>query len=330
MHAQGWDRQSRFGELRFLHILILIVVMQCLQSPVSRRFSSKWQQQGQEQPSRHSYSADLCVQGGLPDIPQRSLAAAPNFEETSVAVLSDSSLRKRKAETSLKSKQDLGKVESNCKRVKQERGGGAKPESKQQNSRKEASGDSSKTDYIHVRVRRGQATDSHSLAERVRRERISQRMKCLQELVPGCSKITGKAGMLDEIINYVQSLQRQVEFLSMKLAAVSPMEDIDLLSREAMTQLVQRNLPSRSSSMGISSELMDQPFLHFDSLQPHPCSGLNMYMDSPDLVPDGSSFGSSPNSLYRVEFQLGRGTASFPFQSLQGNLLPNNNLKMEI
>ncbi|XVF59641.1 hypothetical protein PTKIN_Ptkin07bG0292200 [Pterospermum kingtungense] len=79
-----------------------------------------------------------------------------------------------------------------------------------------------KPDYIHVRARRGQATDSHSLAERARREKISKKMKCLQDLVPGCNKITGKAGMLDEIINYVQSLQRQVEFLSMKLAAVNP------------------------------------------------------------------------------------------------------------
>lgn len=101
-----------------------------------------------------------------------------------------------------------------------------------------------KPDYIHVRARRGQATDSHSLAERVsyifgvsaiyniavifcsseqlnqqvnsyfsqvRREKISERMRFLQDLVPGCNKITGKAGMLDEIINYVQSLQRQVE-----------------------------------------------------------------------------------------------------------------------
>ncbi|KAJ7540447.1 hypothetical protein O6H91_10G015300 [Diphasiastrum complanatum] len=68
-----------------------------------------------------------------------------------------------------------------------------------------------KLDYIHVRARRGQATDSHSLAERVRREKISERMKFLQDLVPGCSKVTGKALMLDEIINYVQSLQSQVE-----------------------------------------------------------------------------------------------------------------------
>ncbi|KAK3224136.1 hypothetical protein Dsin_011161 [Dipteronia sinensis] len=79
-----------------------------------------------------------------------------------------------------------------------------------------------KPNYIHVRARRGQATDSHSLAERARREKISKKMKCLQDLVPGCSNIIGKAGVLDEIINYVQSLQRQVEFLSMKLATQNP------------------------------------------------------------------------------------------------------------
>ncbi|KAG6775917.1 hypothetical protein NC652_013894 [Populus alba x Populus x berolinensis] len=84
------------------------------------------------------------------------------------------------------------------------------------------SGEDPKDDYIHVRARRGQATNSHSLAERVRREKISERMRMLQELVPGCNKITGKAVMLDEIINYVQSLQQQVEFLSMKLATVNP------------------------------------------------------------------------------------------------------------
>ncbi|XP_073012875.1 basic helix-loop-helix protein 80-like isoform X3 [Typha latifolia] len=80
------------------------------------------------------------------------------------------------------------------------------------------------SEYIHVRARRGQATDSHSLAERVRREKINERMKVLQSLVPGCEKqVTGKALMLDEIINYVQSLQNQIEFLSLKLASVSPM-----------------------------------------------------------------------------------------------------------
>ncbi|CAM6036710.1 unnamed protein product [Sphagnum compactum] len=97
---------------------------------------------------------------------------------------------------------------------------------KEMNPKKLPHVDISKQDYIHVRARRGQATDSHSLAERVRREKISERMKYLQDLVPGCGKVTGKALMLDEIINYVQSLQRQVEHLSMKLASMPPQMDV--------------------------------------------------------------------------------------------------------
>ncbi|KAL3716145.1 hypothetical protein ACJRO7_007849 [Eucalyptus globulus] len=84
-------------------------------------------------------------------------------------------------------------------------------------------------DYIHVRARRGQATDSHSLAERVRREKISERMKLLQDLVPGCNKVTGKALMLDEIINYVQSLQHQVEVMSQPFVNVASVLEFLLL-----------------------------------------------------------------------------------------------------
>ncbi|KAI6682445.1 hypothetical protein NL676_036326 [Syzygium grande] len=64
-----------------------------------------------------------------------------------------------------------------------------------------------------VRARRGQATDPHSIAERLRRERIAERMKALQELVPNANK-TDKASMLDEIIDYVKFLQLQVKVLS--------------------------------------------------------------------------------------------------------------------
>ncbi|XP_042004153.1 bHLH transcription factor RHL1-like isoform X2 [Salvia splendens] len=40
-----------------------------------------------------------------------------------------------------------------------------------------------------VRARRGQATDPHSIAERLRRERIAERMKALQELVPNANRV---------------------------------------------------------------------------------------------------------------------------------------------
>lgn len=92
---------------------------------------------------------------------------------------------------------------------------------KRNSNRREVDDEEKEKDVIHVRAKRGQATDSHSLAERVRRERINEKLRCLQELVPGCYKTMGMAVMLDVIIDYVQSLQQQIEFLSMKLTAAT-------------------------------------------------------------------------------------------------------------
>ncbi|KAL9688503.1 hypothetical protein QQ045_032925 [Rhodiola kirilowii] len=68
-------------------------------------------------------------------------------------------------------------------------------------------------------------------------------MKLLHELVPGCDKITDKEVILDEIINYVQSLQRQVEFLTLRLATVNPELNIDkelLVSKDILRPLAMR------------------------------------------------------------------------------------------
>ncbi|XP_050376892.1 transcription factor bHLH128-like [Argentina anserina] len=64
-----------------------------------------------------------------------------------------------------------------------------------------------------IRARRGQATDPHSIAERLRREKIADRMKNLQELVTKSNK-TDKTSMLEEIIEYVKLLQQQIKVLS--------------------------------------------------------------------------------------------------------------------
>ncbi|CAL9079835.1 unnamed protein product [Musa acuminata var. zebrina] len=122
-------------------------------------------------------------------------------------------------------------------------------------------------DYVHVRARRGQATNSHSIAERLRRERISERMKYLQNLVPGCSKVTGKAVMLDEIINYVQSLQQQVEFLSMKLAAVNAQHNYGM---EGLVAKEMHSCDGTLSAAGLPQEMMMMmihPQLHPTSQQ---------------------------------------------------------------
>ncbi|BAT90931.1 hypothetical protein VIGAN_06222800 [Vigna angularis var. angularis] len=203
-----------------------------------------------------------------------------------------------------------------------------------------------KREYIHVRARRGQATDSHSLAERVRREKISERMKYLQDLVPGCNKIAGKAGMLDEIINYVQSLQRQVEFLSMKLAAVNPSID-ELFAREAFPSCGQ-GLPN----IGMVSDMSmcnNPSYVQLNSTQQlvSCCGGLinnvgmspsNMglrrnisttHVPLPEAFIDSSCFTQilpSSNwdgdfqSLYNVACDQGRaGAASFPSQPFTGS-----------
>ncbi|XP_009602728.1 transcription factor BEE 3 [Nicotiana tabacum] len=92
-------------------------------------------------------------------------------------------------------------------------------------------------EVVHVRAKRGQATDSHSLAERLRREKINEKLRCLQELVPGCYKTMGMAVMLDVIINYVRSLQNQIDFLSMKLSAASLFYDFNSSEMDDMDSM---------------------------------------------------------------------------------------------
>lgn len=65
-----------------------------------------------------------------------------------------------------------------------------------------------------VRAKRGCATHPRSIAERVRRTRISDRIRKLQELVPNMDKQTNTADMLEEAVEYVKSLQKQIQELT--------------------------------------------------------------------------------------------------------------------
>ncbi|KAL5561369.1 hypothetical protein UlMin_031116 [Ulmus minor] len=63
------------------------------------------------------------------------------------------------------------------------------------------------------RARRGSATDPQSLYARKRRERINERLRILQTLVPNGTKVDIST-MLEEAVQYVKFLQLQIKLLS--------------------------------------------------------------------------------------------------------------------
>ncbi|KAL1346289.1 hypothetical protein HN51_019977 [Arachis hypogaea] len=65
-----------------------------------------------------------------------------------------------------------------------------------------------------IRAKRGFATHPRSIAERVRRTRISERIKKLQGLFPKSDKQTSTAEMLDLAVEHIKELQEQVKMLT--------------------------------------------------------------------------------------------------------------------
>ncbi|KAF3622989.1 putative DNA annealing helicase and endonuclease ZRANB3-like [Capsicum annuum] len=88
--------------------------------------------------------------------------------------------------------------------------------------------------------RRSRAAAVHNQSERRRRDRINQRMKALQRLVPNASK-TDKASMLDEVIDYLKQLQAQVQFMSSSARNLAPQMMMPL----GMHQHIQMSLLAR-------------------------------------------------------------------------------------
>ncbi|XP_040363570.1 transcription factor RSL2 isoform X2 [Rosa chinensis] len=64
-----------------------------------------------------------------------------------------------------------------------------------------------------TRANRGSATDPQSLYARKRRERINERLRVLQNLVPNGTKVDIST-MLEEAVHYVKFLQLQIKLLS--------------------------------------------------------------------------------------------------------------------
>ncbi|KAF5738368.1 transcription factor bHLH [Tripterygium wilfordii] len=66
----------------------------------------------------------------------------------------------------------------------------------------------------NIRAKRGFATHPRSISERMRRTRISERMRKLQELFPEMDKQTNTVDRLDLAVQYIKDLQKQVKMLT--------------------------------------------------------------------------------------------------------------------
>lgn len=108
-------------------------------------------------------------------------------------------------------------------------------------------------------TKRSRAAEVHNLSERRRRDRINEKMKALQELIPRCNK-SDKASMLDEAIEYLKSLQLQVQMMSMGCGMV-PM----------MYPGMQQFIPAMGMGMGMGMGMdmgMNRPMVPYTSMLP--------------------------------------------------------------
>ncbi|KAI4300115.1 hypothetical protein L6164_033529 [Bauhinia variegata] len=100
---------------------------------------------------------------------------------------------------------------------------------------------------------RGSTSTKRSRAAERRRDRINEKMKALQELIPRCNK-SDKASMLDEAIEYLKSLQFQVQMMSMGCGMV-PM----------MFPGIQQYMPPMGMGIGMGMG-MNRPLMPFPNI----------------------------------------------------------------
>ncbi|CAI5959396.1 unnamed protein product [Closterium sp. NIES-65] len=99
-------------------------------------------------------------------------------------------------------------------------------------------------------AKRARAAHVHNLSERRRRDRINERMKALQELIPNSNK-TDKASVLDEAIDYLKMLQLQLHVMSLRTGISIPPALAP--TPAALSSLAASPSPSASPSLSLSA-----------------------------------------------------------------------------
>ncbi|KAL9227342.1 hypothetical protein vseg_003039 [Gypsophila vaccaria] len=107
-------------------------------------------------------------------------------------------------------------------------------------------------------TRKGRAAAVHNQSERRRRDRINQKMKALQKLVPNASK-TDKASMLDEVIEYLKQLQAQLQMMNQVGFMPQMMMPLGMQQHLHQMSLLARMGMGASLGMGMGIGMLESP-----------------------------------------------------------------------
>ncbi|EEC70435.1 hypothetical protein OsI_01449 [Oryza sativa Indica Group] len=167
-------------------------------------------------------------------------------------------------------------------------------------------------------TKRSRTAEVHNLSERRRRDRINEKMRALQELIPNCNKID-KASMLDEAIEYLKTLQLQVQMMSMGTGLCIP----PMLLPTAMQHLQippMAHFPHLGMGLGYGMGVFDMS--NTGALQMPPMPGAHFPCPMiPGASPQGLGIpGTSTMPMFGVPGQTIPSSASSvpPFASLAG------------
>ncbi|WCJ35542.1 basic helix-loop-helix (bHLH) DNA-binding superfamily protein [Euphorbia peplus] len=152
-------------------------------------------------------------------LPPKDLSLKRKFEISETEVNPSHNVKKKTRVT-----KDLPKAKKDVKATKNaslnnkeeaEKNGGEEGQSTSSCSSEEDNGSQSEAlnSSGKARAGRGSATDPQSLYARKRRERINERLRVLQNLVPNGTKVDIST-MLEEAVQYVKFLQLQIKLLS--------------------------------------------------------------------------------------------------------------------
>ncbi|KAJ8563195.1 hypothetical protein K7X08_031647 [Anisodus acutangulus] len=181
-------------------------------------------------------------------------------------------------------------------------------------------------------LKRNRRAAAHNQSERRRRDRINEKMKALQKLVPNASK-TDKASMLEEVIKYLNQLQAQIQLITY---ARSMDQQMMMMQSHILARMGGLSLGMGTAgmlNMNMTSNLAPAPYQSLTAPLIYPTSSIATPCPpflSPALAMAPSSIPTPPqaNGDAARAAAAPNSTSSFPFNDPYCAFLPQS-MKME-